>query len=124
MKLQTSPGSRSRLKAYGSCMTAAGYPAKEWSSTYWRVFDRFRSRDDTRVPWSELRVTAHWRESVAYERAAGAADARCRRPLHAYAMQALRRDVDAFAATHAAQLKLAEQQWARLRSAQRAAGLT
>jgi hypothetical protein len=124
-RLQKHRTTKPLLKAYTTCLNAAGYPVTSRRQLYWLVHDRFdHAVTEPDAPWSRLRETDGRKQSVSHEQRTAAVDRRCRAPLHAYAMRALRDDVDTITVTYAEELRVVGDQWARIRAQRAGAGLT
>lgn len=108
-EIEAQPQMADELVAYGNCLTAAGFNARDYASLYDLVQNQF---PDTSDGWQAISSTPQWAAAVAYEQQAAAADTSCRSDLRSTGMQLAATQLQSFADQHADQLAAAADQWA------------
>ncbi|MEU8076004.1 hypothetical protein AB0B31_11180 [Catellatospora citrea] len=97
---------------YGTCLQAAGFDATDHLSLFLLVQSKFPL---STTGGAEMSTTKQWATAVAYEQRAASVDATCRVELRETAMAIAAPQLAQFAATHAAELQRASDQWAARR---------
>ncbi|MEU8075918.1 hypothetical protein AB0B31_10750 [Catellatospora citrea] len=110
--IEARPEVAAKLAAYGDCITASGFAAADYVSLYALVRDKFAQVSDG---WAQFSQSQHWKDAMAYEQRAAAADTTCRADLRRTAMQIAAPQLVEFTNANAAQLQQAATEWAARR---------
>lgn len=110
----------SRADEYAQCLHDLGYQASTYTELYREVWRQYPTGLD--APVSVAGGDTDWRQAMAFEADAAAADASCRSGIYGDALATVADDVAAFASDHADKLAQLDQQWREVAADARAAG--
>lgn len=121
LEAQASEEVQGATEDYQACLAQRDVQAASWLDLWSAAHAQFPTVE---LPWEELSMRADWADAVAFEQALAEADAACRGSLRDAGLAATADDVTAFADDHADALLTLDAQWADLRAAAAAAGVS